>query len=45
VVLTPHNSAAGDGRFGRAADLFCDNLARYLAAEPLRGEVTAADMS
>lgn len=44
VVLTPHNAAAGDGRFARAADLFCDNLARYLADRPLRNEVTEADL-
>jgi phosphoglycerate dehydrogenase-like enzyme len=45
VALTPHNSAAGDGRFGRAADLFCDNLGRYLAGEPLRNEVAMSDVS
>lgn len=40
VVLTPHNSAGGHGRFGRAADLFLDNLARWLAGETLLNEVT-----
>lgn len=44
VVLTPHNSASGDGRLERAVDLFCDNLRRYLAGEPLPHEVTEADL-
>ena len=38
VVLTPHNSAGGDGRFGRMADLFTDNLRRWRDGEPLRNE-------
>lgn len=44
VTLTPHNSAAGDGRFERLADLFCENLARYRDGRPLLNEVTEADL-
>lgn len=40
VVITPHNAAAGDGRFERAAELFCENLRRYGAGQPLRHEVS-----
>lgn len=43
VVLTPHSSAGGDGRFARLAALFCENLGRYRSGEPLRHEVTEAD--
>ncbi|MDQ1394839.1 MAG: hypothetical protein QOG64_98 [Acidimicrobiaceae bacterium] len=42
VMLTPHNSAGGLGRYARAATLFCDNLERYLAGRPLRNEISAA---
>lgn len=44
ITITPHDAAGGTGRFARAADLFLDNLARYRAGEPLRHEVTAADL-
>ncbi|HVX17242.1 MAG TPA: D-2-hydroxyacid dehydrogenase [Acidimicrobiales bacterium] len=44
LVLTPHNSASGDGRRVRAAELFCENLRRYQAGEPLLHEVTEADL-
>lgn len=37
VVLTPHSSALGDGRHARAADVFVDNLRRYVSGEPLHG--------
>ncbi len=42
VRVTPHNAAGGFGRFGRQADLFDDNLDRYLAGEPLEHDVTDA---
>src|SRR4051812_46954561 len=42
VTITPHNSAGGVGRYAAAADLFCDNLGRYLADQPLRNELTAS---
>jgi glyoxylate/hydroxypyruvate reductase A len=40
VRITPHNSAGGLGRLQRQADLFTDNLARYLAGEPLIHDIT-----
>ncbi len=39
VVVTPHSSSGGDGRFARGADLFAENLQRYAAGEPLLHEV------
>jgi len=42
VVVTPHTSSGGHGRFARGADLFAENLRRYRAGEPLLYEVTAA---
>jgi phosphoglycerate dehydrogenase-like enzyme len=44
VVITPHSSARGLGRFDRAVDEFLDNLARYQRGEPLRSELTVADL-
>jgi phosphoglycerate dehydrogenase-like enzyme len=40
VTVTAHNAAGGTGRYGRAAELFIDNLRRYRAHQPLRNEVT-----
>jgi phosphoglycerate dehydrogenase-like enzyme len=40
VRVTPHNAAGGLGRLHRQAELFADNLGRYLAGEPLRNDVT-----
>ena len=40
VRVTPHNAAGGRGRLQRQAELFADNLDRYLAGEPLRNDVT-----
>jgi phosphoglycerate dehydrogenase-like enzyme len=39
VFLTPHASWAGPPAFGAATEIFCDNLARFLAGEPLEGVV------
>jgi len=39
IVVTPHSSSGGDGRFARGADLFAENLRRYRAGEPLLHEV------
>lgn len=44
VVITPHSSALGDGRHRRAAEVFADNLRRYVAGEPLLHEVTSVDL-
>ena len=39
VFLTPHASWAGPPMFEAATGLFCDNLARFRAGEPLHGVV------
>lgn len=41
VVLTAHTAAGGTGRYGRAADLFAENLRRWSRGRPLHNEVTA----
>jgi phosphoglycerate dehydrogenase-like enzyme len=41
VRVTPHNAAGGSGRFLRQAELFADNLDRYLAGRRLIHDVTA----
>jgi phosphoglycerate dehydrogenase-like enzyme len=35
VILTPHAAARSQNRIGRLVELFCENLARYVAGEPL----------
>ena len=44
VRLTPHNAAGGLGRYGRAADLFFENLERYRSGRALLHEVTVDDL-
>jgi len=44
VVLTPHSSALGGGRHGRAARVFAQNLRRYTAGDALLHEVTTVDL-
>jgi phosphoglycerate dehydrogenase-like enzyme len=39
VFLTPHASWVGSPAFVAATDMFCDNLDRYLAGQPLEGVV------
>ena len=39
VLLTPHISGGTPRYMDRAVDLFCDNLRRYLAGQPLRNVV------
>ena len=39
VILTPHISGGTPVYMERAVELFCDNLRRYLAGEPLRNHV------
>jgi D-2-hydroxyacid dehydrogenase (NADP+) len=38
VIITPHNSANTASSGVEAAEIFLDNLARYVAGEPLRNE-------
>ena len=35
LVMTPHIAAGTDHYYERATDIFCDNLRRYLAGQPL----------
>jgi len=42
IRVTPHNAAGGVGRFQRQADLFSENLDRYLDGRPMLNEVTGA---
>jgi len=42
VRVTPHNAAGGIGRLSRQADLFAENLDRYLGHRPLLHDVTDA---
>ncbi|WP_420638513.1 D-2-hydroxyacid dehydrogenase [Candidatus Poriferisocius sp.] len=44
VVMTPHSSGGGVGRRERGVQLFCDNLRRLLADEPLVNEVSAMQL-
>lgn len=39
VFLTPHASWVGPPQFAASAELFCDNLQRFLAGAPLQGVV------
>ena len=39
VIISPHNSGSSDGTTERVAEIFLDNLARFLGGEPLRNEV------
>lgn len=36
VLISPHSASTSDNENKRLTDLFCDNLHRYLAGEPLR---------
>jgi phosphoglycerate dehydrogenase-like enzyme len=42
VIITPHVSGEFPGYMDRIVPLFCDNLRRYLAGEPLRSVVDPA---
>jgi phosphoglycerate dehydrogenase-like enzyme len=41
VIVTPHSSGTNPGNQLRAAGIFVENLARYVAGQPLRNEVEA----
>jgi len=40
VIATPHSAGSSDGNAARTAELFIDNLRRWVAGEPLRNSVT-----
>lgn len=42
VIVTPHSAGTTPGNQGRAAEIFLDNLERYVAGEPLRNEIAGA---
>jgi phosphoglycerate dehydrogenase-like enzyme len=39
VLITPHSMSTAYGENDLLVDLFCDNLGRYLAGEPLRNRI------
>ena len=39
VIISPHTSGSSDGTTRRVADVFLDNLDRFVRGEPLRNEV------
>ena len=39
VIVTPHNSSASLGNYGRVDEIFLRNLERYLHGQPLENEV------
>ena len=39
VIISPHNSGSSNGTTGRVAEIFLDNLGRFVRGEPLRNEV------
>lgn len=41
VLVTPHSAGTGPGNHLRAAELFVDNVGRYVRGEPLRNELSA----
>jgi phosphoglycerate dehydrogenase-like enzyme len=42
VFITPHMAGANPSYNHRATELFCDNLRRYIAGQPLRNRVDPA---
>ena len=44
VTVTPHNAAGGTPRLLRAAELFSENLCRYIDGRPLLNLVTRAEL-
>lgn len=39
VIISPHSSGSSDGTTRRVAEIFLDNLGRFVRLEPLRNEV------
>ncbi len=44
VIVTPHNAGLTPASAANAAEIFLDNLGRYLRDEPLRNEVTLEEL-
>jgi phosphoglycerate dehydrogenase-like enzyme len=40
VIISPHNSGSSDGTTKRVAEIFLDNLERFVGDQQLRNEVT-----
>jgi D-2-hydroxyacid dehydrogenase (NADP+) len=40
VIISPHTSGSSDGTTRRVAEIFLENLGRYVRDEPLRNEIT-----
>ena len=36
VLVSPHSASTSDRENGRLTELFCDNLRRFLAGEPMK---------
>ena len=43
VIISPHTSGSSDGSAARVAEIFLDNLGRFVRDEPLRNEVMLPD--
>ncbi len=39
VIISPHNSGSSNGTTARVAEIFLDNLGRFVRGEPMRNEV------
>jgi phosphoglycerate dehydrogenase-like enzyme len=39
VIISPHTSGSSDGTTARVAEIFLDNLGRFVRGEPMRNEV------
>ena len=44
VLISPHSASTSDNENAREVDLFCDNLRRYLAGQPLRNVLDTAKL-
>jgi phosphoglycerate dehydrogenase-like enzyme len=40
VIISPHTSGSSDATTARVAEIFFDNLGRFVRGEPMRNEVT-----